>query len=57
MPSSIPNIKLVAWKMQFVYDDKIYFNPNIKLNPEEEDPDNKTDNTANYTVFRRLRWP
>lgn len=59
LPSSVPNIRLPAWKMQYVYDDKIYINPNIKLNPEEEDPNNQKDNTANYTIvcIRSLRWP
>ncbi len=59
LPSSIPNIKLPAWKTQYVYDDKIYTNPNIKLNPDEEDPNNQKDNTANYTIIciRSLRWP
>lgn len=59
LPSSITNIKLPSWKIQYVYDDKIYTNPNIKLNPEEEDPNNQKDNTANYTVvcIRSLRWP
>ena len=59
LPSSIPNIRLPAWKIQYVYDDKIYLNPNIKLNPEEEDSKNQKDNTANYTIIciRSLRWP
>jgi len=59
LPSSIPNIKIPAWKLQYVYDDKIYINPNIKLNPEEEDPNNQKDNTANYSIvcIRSLRWP
>jgi hypothetical protein len=59
LPSSIPNIKLPSWKLSYSYDDKIYINPNIKLNPEEEDPNNQKDNTANYTLIclRSLRWP
>ena len=58
LTSSIPNIKIPAWKLQFMYDDKIYINPNIKVDLES-DPDQKKDNTANYTIvcLKSLRWP
>jgi len=58
LTSSIPNIKIPAWKLQFMYDDKTYINPNIKLNPEDP-PENQKDNTVNYTMvfLRSLRWP
>jgi radial spoke head protein 4A len=51
LTSSFPKIKIPAWKIQFLYDDKIYINSNI-TNPEK-------DNTYNYTiiVIRSLRWP
>ena len=59
LTSSIPKVKIPAWKIQFLYDDKIYINSNVKLNPPEEDPKNQKDNTANYTLIclRSLRWP
>ena len=55
--SSIPNVKIPAWKLQYLYDDKIYINNNIKLNPD--DPEEQKDNTENYAVIclRSLRWP
>jgi hypothetical protein len=51
LTSSFPKIKIPAWKIQFLYDDKVYINSNI-TNPEK-------DNTANYTLIciRSLRWP
>lgn len=55
--SLVPNVKIPSWKMQYVYDDKIYINPEIKKN---EDPDaEQKDNTVNYTMvcLRSLRWP
>jgi hypothetical protein len=44
--------------MQYVYDDKIYVNPNIKM-PEAEEEQLLKDNTVNYSVIfiRSLRWP
>ena len=58
LTSSIPNIKIPAWKLQFMYDDKVYTNPNIKTDLET-DPDQKKDPTANYTIVcvKSLRWP
>lgn len=52
LTSSFPNIKIPSWKIQFLYDDKIYTNPNLPINPEK-------DTTSNYTiiVIRCLRWP
>ena len=57
--SLIPNCKISAWKIQYVYDDKIYIHPEIKLDPENTDPDTQKDNTVNYTLIclRSLRWP
>jgi radial spoke head protein 4A len=55
--SLIPSVKIPSWKMQYVYDDKIYINPEILKN---EDPDaEQKDNTVNYTILclRSLRWP
>lgn len=54
--SSIPNIKIPAWKIQYLYDDKIYTNHNIKLDPAAEEI---KDNTKDYLVIclRCLRWP
>lgn len=60
LTSSIPNIKIPAWKLQFMYDDKIYTNPNIKLNPDDEAAGNPPkDNSANYTMIflKSFRWP
>jgi radial spoke head protein 4A len=53
--SSIPNIKLPAWKLQFVYDDKVYINPFYVVG-EEKKPD---DYTLSYVIvcIRSLRWP
>jgi radial spoke head protein 4A len=58
LTSSIPNIKIPAWKLQFLYDDKVYINPNIKIDLES-DPEQKKDNTVNYTIVcvKSLRWP
>jgi radial spoke head protein 4A len=57
--SVIPKVKVPAWKLQYVYDDKIYINPEIIQDPEETDPNNIKDNTVNYTIIciRSLRWP
>lgn len=54
--SSINNIKLPAWKIQYLYDDKVYTDPGIKLNPEEEE---QKDNTKNFVLvcIKSLRWP
>jgi radial spoke head protein 4A len=58
--SSIPNIKLPSWRIQYMYDDKIYTNPNIKM-PEKTEGEEleQKDNTTNYLVIclRSLRWP
>jgi radial spoke head protein 4A len=57
--SVIPGVKIPAWKMQYVYDDKIYIHPEIINDPEETDPNNLKDTTVNYTMIclRSLRWP
>ena len=51
LTSSVPKIRIPSWKIQFLYDDKVYINSNI-TNPEK-------DNTSNYTIIciRCLRWP
>ncbi len=56
--SSIPNIKIPSWKLQYMYDDKIFINPNIKTDLES-DPEQKKDPTVNYTIvcLKSLRWP
>ena len=53
--SSIPNIKLPAWKLQFVYDDKVYINP-FFVPGEDKKPE---DYTSSYLMvcIRSLRWP
>jgi len=58
LTSSIPNIKIPAWKLQFLYDDKVYINPNIKVDLEN-DPEQKKDNNVCYTIvcLKSLRWP
>jgi len=58
LTSAIPKVKIPAWKIQFLYDDKVYINSNIKLDPNVEPKDQK-DNTENYTIvcIRSLRWP
>lgn len=58
LPSSIPNIKIPAWKLQYYYDDKVYINPNIKMDADNN-PDGKKDNTVNFTIvaLKSLRWP
>lgn len=53
--SSIPNIKLPAWKLQYVYDDKVYMNP-FFVPSEDKKPE---DYTTSYMMvcIRSLRWP
>ena len=55
LESSIPKVKISPWKINLLYDDHIYINPNIK-NDNEEEP---KDNTVNYTLvnLKSLRWP
>jgi radial spoke head protein 4A len=53
--SSIPNIKLPAWKLQYVYDDKVYVNPFFVPGEEKK----AEDFTSSYVMVcvRSLRWP
>jgi radial spoke head protein 4A len=53
--SSIPNIKLPAWKLQYVYDDKIYINP-FFVPGEDKKPEDFTSSYVMVSV-RSLRWP
>jgi radial spoke head protein 4A len=52
----IPNIIIPAWKLSYTYDDKIYTNPHIIQNPDDEV---KKDNSVNNTIvfLRSLIWP
>lgn len=56
LESSIPKVKIPAWKINILYDENVYINPDIKLNPEDEEP---KDNTVNYCLInlKSLRWP
>jgi radial spoke head protein 4A len=58
LTSSIPNITIPPWKLEYMYDDKIYINPNIKQDMEVE-ADQRKDNTISYTIvcLKNLRWP
>lgn len=53
---TIPNITIPAWKLSYTYDDKIYTNPHIIQNPDD---DVKKDNSINNTIvfLRSLIWP
>ena len=57
LPSSIPNVKLPSWRLQYMYEDKYFINPGIKQ-PESQDEEAR-DNTVNYTLvcLKSLRWP
>lgn len=58
----IGKIKVTPWKINQVYGDMVYINPNIKLLDEaapDFDPKEQKDNKVNYLVVsvRSLRWP
>lgn len=54
----IPNVTIPAWKLSYCYDDKIYTNPHIIINPEDEES-MKQDTSVNNTIvhLRSLTWP
>ena len=56
--SPIPNMVIPAWKLSYVYDDKIYTNPHIIRDPTDEES-MKKDITVNSTIVsvRSLIWP
>lgn len=55
---SIPLVRINAWKLSYCYDDKIYTNQDIVINPEDEES-LKKDNSINRTIvhIRSLVWP
>jgi radial spoke head protein 4A len=60
LPSSYPKIKLPAWKLQYLYDDKIYTNPFISVEDKDQNEISLPKSvTASYVVVavKSLRWP
>lgn len=56
--SPIPNLIIKSWKLSYSYDDKIYTNPHIVINPEDEESLKKDTSVNNSIVhLRNLIWP
>lgn len=55
---SIPSLKIPSWKLSYCYDDKIYVNPDIIVNMEEEEA-NRANPNVSYSIIhlRNLVWP
>ena len=54
----IPHVKIPSWKISYSYEDKIYTNPDIIINLEDEES-LKKDNSISHTIIqlRNLVWP
>jgi radial spoke head protein 4A len=61
LSGSLTNVKIPAWKLCQVYEDKVYINPYIKLLEEtpDFDPADQKDNKADYGIIciKSLIWP
>ena len=60
--NSLTNVKIPAWKLSQVYEDKVYVNPYIKLLDETQpdfDPTEQKDNKGDYGIIcvKSLIWP
>lgn len=54
----IPKIVIPSWKLSYCYDDKIYTNPNIIINPNDEESLKKDTSICNTIVYlKSLTWP
>ena len=55
---TIPNIKIPSWKLSYCYDDKIYTNQDIIINPEDEESLKKDTSISRVIInLRNLIWP
>jgi radial spoke head protein 4A len=56
--SSIPSIKIPAWKLSYCYEDRIYTNPDIEIK-QGDDAGEQKDNSINNTIvnLKSLVWP
>ena len=54
----IPYVKIPSWKISYCYEDKIFTNHEVIINPEDEES-LKKDNSMSYTIIqlRNLVWP
>jgi len=54
----IPNVRIPAWKLSYCYDDKIYTNQDIIINPEDPESLKKDTSISRVIIhLRNLIWP